>query len=106
MKLEELEVGKWYKSKDWAPNSYAKFLNSNNGYFNYSESIYNNKFRAQVVGPGVVCFFGEIWGLVEEVTIEEITNYLPHDHPDRFQPIIINDSYESLIKLLQKLDIK
>lgn len=90
----------WYKSQY---NNYYKFDREENGYYYYSERIYDNKWRAgggRVV-DGSIGFLGLL-----EISLEEIQEYLPDNHPDR---IVINNEPEDmscLVRLLKELNIK
>ncbi len=95
-------VGNWYKGlNNSALNWYICFNGFKDNRINASEYIDHNKNYTKVQEWSN---FGTIqdyeWKLVD---IEELTNYLPHDHPYRFNISSSNESDLNYIECLNKL---
>tara|TARA_R110000868_G_scaffold354309_1_gene615583 strand:+ start:921 stop:1220 length:300 start_codon:yes stop_codon:yes gene_type:complete len=99
MKKEDFVVGNWYKHSDY----YLKFKEFIGDNFYYSEYIYNKtwggmkSWRRKVIGSGFV---------FSEINILEIQSYLPPNHPDLIITNVIDTNQESLLTILNQLNIK
>ena len=77
----KFEVGKWYHSTDWGrENDYIKFSN-----FKSPTTFY---FTEKIHG-GVYSVLNDFWSckenIIKEVSLQEIQQYLPADHPDKIK---------------------
>lgn len=100
----ELETGKWYVRVE--TGTYLKYKDNKSRTVHASEYIQkiNDKY----------CFFGNegLFGnkdssIFKEIIIEEIRQYLPHDHPDLKSSVNpLQDDNMNLLKLLQLHEIK
>lgn len=108
MKQTALIVGQWYRITDGESSGvgnelwYGKFLeiDENNIIITSNHYSGNTGFhdrKGNFGKPGSYTF--------TKVELEEITPYLPKNHPDRIKPIVINDlsHIEPLKKLLENL---
>lgn len=76
----KFEVGKWYQSSDWCTKQdYAKALSGDSdGRIDFEENIDRGHY-----GKGNGSWSGPL-NTYREVPLEEIQQYLPEGHPDRF----------------------
>lgn len=78
MKKEDFIVGKWYVSNSWTDIQAAKFERFQSNMFKPSEYIkYNNHGFARHIDS----YYDSIFNY-REISISEISKYLPKDHPD------------------------
>lgn len=96
--------GKWYKNVG-AFNSFAKFdsfYEGNEKKFGHYENIHEgNKYNKYDILHNY-----SIMSDIEEATLDEIREFLPDGHPDKIQPVIQEENYKYLEKLLKKLELK
>jgi hypothetical protein len=87
----KFEVGKWYKG--WCEGDYTKFQKLESDCFYFTEKIQRRKH----------CKKSDWWGNhsgIEEASLEEIQEFLPDGHPDKFKTP--NES-EMTMKEIQQL---
>ena len=89
MRKEDFIEGKWYVSSFWQIFKAAKFKRfTAGGDFMYSQAIENNNnFKTN---ENYTNSDKGNWSSFKEVSIEELKEYLPKDHPD----LIITNIYE------------
>lgn len=78
----KFEVGKWYQDSRWSTEQdYAKCTEFAHDTIYFDERIHKGKYAKRSSG----------WGMADknlrEVTLEEIQEYLPDGHPDRFDNV-------------------
>lgn len=77
----ELIPGKWYKNIGTNNNIIAKFIKiSNNDFCSDGYCIYKKEYKESGCSGRITSYFEE----AEECSLEEIQEYLPENHPDKF----------------------
>lgn len=104
MKDEELKVGKWYKLDSGRSvldrNCYMKFNDINNGLVMSNEYIYNGKYNSS---PNTGTNFGAMNTYSYKlINLQEIRQYLPNGHKDKFSPIS-KEQKEKLLNLIREI---
>lgn len=96
MNKENFIPGKWYISSRWNSFEAAKFDKFTSiGDFHYSERINGNKWEDT---GSYTNLDKQIWSSFREVSISEIAEYLPKDHPD------LQNILPRYVKLLKGFD--
>lgn len=100
----ELETGKWYiRAETGTYFKYEKLVNKTVEGSECIQKVFDNYvYRAD---KKFSCHI--YYCTLKEVSIEEIKQYLPHDHPDLKSPVNpLQDDNMNLLKLLQLHEIK
>ena len=100
------EIGKWYISDAW--NSF-KYTKAAKWFGKADEFWYFSEYIASDIDEFTVKYVKGNWynkGNFREVSIDEIQQYLPIDHPDRKSNKVDTTDYKYLTSLLKKLNIR
>lgn len=74
--MEKFKVGQWYTSKKWVTDSFAKFYRiKEDEKLVFTESIQYGKYSNKKD-------WWVIYNDIREVTLSEIKDFLPKNHPD------------------------